>query len=69
MYSTDGVSLAALQKAVKAKVSEHAEAMVSGAAPTNLGDVMNVRGIIQGLRIAVEIAEQLEAENRKNKED
>ena len=69
MYFADGVSLAALQKAVKAEVTQHAEAMISGAAPTSLSDVMKARGIIQGLRMAIEIAERLEAENRKKQED
>lgn len=69
MYFADGVSLASLQKAVSAKITEHAEALVSGAPPTSLSDVMNARGVVQGLRMALEIAVRLEAESRKNQED
>ncbi len=68
MYATDGVSLAALKKAVTTVTDDRAEAIITGTAPTSLSDVMNARGVIQGLRMALEIAERLEAESRKKEE-
>lgn len=68
IYASDSVSLELLEKRVAKQLRDQADALLAGSDNDTMNTVLAARGVARGLQIALQIARDIDAENRKKEE-